>query len=238
MPGMARCCWQWQGALDSLGYARCSFPHHGGADRAYKAVLLIQGFEVPPRAFLKQKCLNRACVRPSHVVVRDPANPEGHFWESVDKTGGPIQPHMKTRCWPWTAGKDDKGYGLFTMQRPGLRSRSVHASRAVLLFANPELPEFSYVCHKCDNPACVRPSHLFLGTPKDNAHDMADKGRKALGESSGSAKLTEEAVRDIRANYSKVRKLGRTAKYFAAKYGVTNAAIKYVARGDTWAHIK
>ena len=82
------------------------------------------------------------------------------FWRKVDKKG-PIHP-IHGRCWVWTGSKVGKGYGQHR------RSWKIHFG---------EIPDGLYVLHKCDNPLCVNPSHLFLGTPKDNVQDMLEKGR-------------------------------------------------------------
>ena len=85
------------------------------------------------------------------------------FWDKVDKTG---------ECWIWTASKNKKGYGRF-----GFGSRAQLAHRVSWLLSNGEIPDGMLACHTCDNPPCVNPSHLWLGTQKDNVVDMSSKGR-------------------------------------------------------------
>ena len=84
--------------------------------------------------------------------------------------------------------------------------------------------------HSCDNPRCVNPNHLFLGTQKDNVHDCMDKGRLARGERSGMAKLTDAAVRAIRLSSLTQVELGK-------KYGVGQAQISEVIRRNAWRHV-
>lgn len=86
------------------------------------------------------------------------------FWNKVKKTDN---------CWFWTAGTFDDGYGKFKFEK---KNRKAH--RISWLLTNGDIPEGMLVCHHCDNPLCVKPSHLFLGTPKDNTQDMIKKGRQ------------------------------------------------------------
>lgn len=92
------------------------------------------------------------------------------FWEKVDKSGD---------CWIWTAATDKDGYGVTRLSPP--THRSVRATHAVWLLATGELPPPGmFVCHRCDNPPCVRPDHLFIGTVHDNVADMRAKGRSGI----------------------------------------------------------
>lgn len=90
-----------------------------------------------------------------------------NFWAKVDKRG-PIQDHMDSRCWEWTGCKDKGGYGKFTTG-----GRTYRAHRFSFLLATGEEPEV--VCHKCDNPACVRPDHLYAGNKVTNLLDVVKR---------------------------------------------------------------
>jgi hypothetical protein len=149
------------------------------------------------------------------------------FWEKVKKAPG---------CWTWTAAKYANGYGLFAFSQPWRRG---YAHRASWELAFGAIPDGLWVLHHCDNPACVRPDHLFLGTHADNMRDMKSKGRWNLngartslaGENHPMRRLTETAVRDIRRRFAAG---GITKRALAREYGVHEAHIGSIVRGRTW----
>lgn len=99
--------------------------------------------------------------------MRQRKDPAERFWAKVDKSGD---------CWVWTAAKHDFGYGVFQLGRgPSEGLRRAHVLS--WLWSNGPIPDGLVVCHRCDNPPCVRPDHLFLGTLGDNTRDMVAKGR-------------------------------------------------------------
>lgn len=107
-----------------------------------------------------------------------PADVE-RFWRKVNKNG-PIMPNMETPCWQWMTGKSDSGYGSFAA---GGRTLKTH--RIAWTLAKGQIPHDGSahgicVCHRCDNPLCVNPAHLFLGAHIDNMRDMGEKGRKVV----------------------------------------------------------
>ena len=169
-----------------------------------------------------------------------------NFWRKVDKMNGPKMPHMETRCWQWTgAGVNSGKYGRFNL---GGKEYSPH--RISFVIAGGILEDGMLACHKCDHPTCVNPAHLFSGTHSDNARDSMEKGRSAMGErhwlrkhperatrgeKSGSAKLTEESVREIRIKFA-VHRI--TKKELGLQFGVTTANIHRIVTRQTWAHIE
>lgn len=99
---------------------------------------------------------------------------EERFWSKVNKNG-PVPTHVPElgKCWVWTAVTGSKGYGVFHHPDPSLRK----AHRAAFAISFRIHPRTAFVCHKCDNPACVNPSHLVLGDNSSNVRDMVDRGR-------------------------------------------------------------
>lgn len=154
------------------------------------------------------------------------------FWRRVNKDG-PIHPILQTKCWLWIASLYKKtNYGQFRQER---------AHRVVYRLTYGTIPEGLFVCHHCDNPSCVNPEHLFLGTAQDNMDDKMKKGRKGdsgtktppIGEKNNKAKLTEKQVLRIRKDLED----GDTIKYLANKYGVHKTTISYIKNRKTWRHI-
>lgn len=133
-------------------------------------------------------------------------------------------------CWPWSGHKTAAGYGAFRYM-----GRQIYAHRASFEANRGVIPNGMVVCHRCDNPPCVNPGHLFLGTQKDNIADMHMKGRHAtsasqFGETHNQAKLTEADVMAIRASTESQREIAR-------KYRVSQATINDIFKRKTWRHI-
>ncbi len=138
-------------------------------------------------------------------------------------------------CWEWTGSRTKDGYGVFAWKDGPFPHRSVNAPRVAYYLINGEIPNVA--CHSCDNPPCVRPSHLWNGTNLDNIADRHAKGRSGhgyqAGEANGYAKLTDTKVIAIRARADD----GETDQALAEDYGVARATITYIVRGKTWAHV-
>lgn len=150
---------------------------------------------------------------------------EYRFWKRVDKEG-PIHPILG-QCWQWIGYKLKTGYGKFTWGLAHRYSWSVHRG---------EIPDGISVLHQCDNPSCVNPDHLFLGTQLGNMMDMQEKGRSARGEKQGSSKLTEAEVLEIRQRYRRYsHKHGSGA--LAKQYGVSLTEIWRIVHGERWGHL-
>ena len=129
-----------------------------------------------------------------------------------------------TECWPWTANQNNKGYGQL---RRG--NTLVLAHRQMWEFERGPIPDMLCVLHTCDNPLCVNPSHLFLGTRADNNRDARAKGRTPAGEKQWMAKLTADQVRQIRAADGTCKTLGK-------QFGVSPSQISRIKRKERWSH--
>lgn len=144
----------------------------------------------------------------------DPTRLDIRFANKVDSRPG-LGPNGD--CWEWIGRKDSRGYGITKV-----RNRAVKAHR-VALFGRDDLGNPLFACHRCDNPVCVRPDHLFAGAAVDNVRDMISKGRCGGGSVPGTAsarrKLSVEQVREIRASTEREYVL-------AQRYGIDGTAIR------------
>lgn len=150
----------------------------------------------------------------STYVTKDDA-----FWRNAS-SGSPDQ------CWIWQGCIDARKYGRVVVQ-----GKLFMAHRLSFELHNGEIPRGMCVCHTCDNPSCVNPLHLFLGTNADNTADKVRKGRQAAGESHSNAKLTWDDVHKIRSLY-------RTGQYrrkdLAEQFSISLASIKKIVGGEHW----
>ena len=130
-------------------------------------------------------------------------------------------------CWEWTAHTKDWGYGTFYVDASNTNDGAHRFSYA---HHTGPIPKGMLVCHSCDNPKCVNPTHLFLGTNADNTADSVSKHRQAKGIDVSSAKLTPVKVLEIRAS------LKRNV-ILAKEYGVSPQNIGCIKKRYSWKHI-
>jgi predicted XRE-type DNA-binding protein len=139
-------------------------------------------------------------------------------------------------CWPWVGRLNEHGYGV--VDAPGHNGRPLLAHRAVWSTRIGDIPDGLCVLHRCDNPPCCNPSHLFIGTQADNIADMNAKGRRRTrglpGSANHNAVLSEAAVAEIRSLYA-TRKF--TQQNLADQFGVTRALISDVTLAKIWRHV-
>lgn len=156
------------------------------------------------------------------------------FWSRVDQNG-PSPGHRPELgpCWIWTGSTTAGGYGKL-----GAEYRTLLAHRLSWKMARGPIRAGRWVLHACDEPSCVRPTHLFLGLAPDNYADMVAKGRRgsgpARGERNGRAKLTEFDVAEIRTRYAQ----GETSvAAFAVEFRMTSQQMRMVVQRKSWKHL-
>ena len=225
-------CWEWTASLKH-GYGQFDTGLRGIT--AHKMSWILLYGDVPSGMRVSQSCRNRLCVNPRHLMLVD-CSVVGRFWSKVNKRG-------PDDCWEWVASRNSQGYGQFSI---GGR-KFARAHRFSWELHNGPIAGGLFVCHQCDNPSCVNPSHLFLGTNNDNIQDAVKKGRIASGDRSGArthpermnhahgeahqnAKLTEKQVIMILRD-------NRLHREIAAEYGVSRGLVSMIKRGIAWTYI-
>lgn len=147
---------------------------------------------------------------------------ERNFWAKVDKSSGP------DACWPWTGAVNGDGYGM--VRRRGWPGS---AHRAASWLTAGDLPNDVCVLHRCDNPPCCNPAHLFRGTNVANTADRNQKGRQAKGERNANSKLTEADVLAILDEHG----MGMSVASIAARHDVVPGTIYFILSGSNWRHV-
>lgn len=155
-------------------------------------------------AFCSGRC------RMARVPVSD------RFWAKVDKSGA---------CWVWTGSKGPTGYGAF-----GIGPKNYRAHRVSFELAFGAIPDGLDVCHRCDNPPCVNPAHLFVGTVRDNMADRDEKGRCQKGERHVRAKLNAESCLAIYESADPAKKI-------AKRFGISLRTVGRIRKAETWRHV-
>ena len=152
------------------------------------------------------------------------------FWSRVDRSAG------GDACWPWLGGRDQDGYGTFYVGTVA----NGRAHRLSWEFLHGPVPAGLFVCHKCDNPPCVNPAHLFVGTVKDNNRDRANKGRHGWfvpaprkGAAQHASKLTDSDVIDIRT----LRTMGARACDLRREFGISGNTLYGILNRKGWRHV-
>jgi hypothetical protein len=175
------------------------------------------------RQFCGPRCI--AEWRVAHIAAR--------FWAKVHKDGPVIRPELGP-CWVWTAGCTSAGYGQF-----GIGPTVFYAHRLSYQWAIGPIPDGLNICHRCDNPPCVRPDHLFPGDDAINLADMRSKGRAVFpprelaprGEQHYGSKLNAESVKVIRSEYAR-GDISQAA--LAKRFGLSRSSVEDVLHRRTW----
>jgi hypothetical protein len=161
---------------------------------------------------------------PRFSLARPRGSLEERFFRKIERTGD---------CWIWVGNRRPNGYGI--IQQGGKGSSTLSAHRLSYEMHKGLIPDGLVVMHSCDNPACVNPDHLTVGTYKQNTADMIAKGRKRTvapkGTGNGKAKLNDELVRYIRTSQKNAASIARELK-------LSENCIRGVRSGRTWSHVQ
>lgn len=214
-----------------------SFVSHTDRERqycsqaCYHAISRKEKFSSPPqecprcgKIFHRKPSRNQHtyCSRKCRYFLSD----TDKFWSKVLKSDS---------CWTWTDRPVAGGYGRF---RP-VGGTWISAHRFSWMLHYGQIPSKIFVCHHCDNPICVRPEHLFLGTPLENAQDRVAKGRSRYtphgkkGESNASSVLTDDQVRAIR----QLAERGIGCAIIARIAGISKTRLQQIVKGKAWTHL-
>jgi len=170
----------------------------------------------------------KGCSRSCGVAIYYKNNRESiedYFWKRVELS-------KNSDCWMWTgafSNETGKSYGMINY-----KWKRMLANRFSYEYFNGEISKGLFVCHKCDNPPCVNPNHLFLGTPIDNIMDAVKKKRHSHGERVNTCKLTERQVYEIML----LIKGGFTFNKIGKIYGVQPTTIGWINNGGSWKHLE
>lgn len=164
-------------------------------------------------------------MNPTSLPLADSSSPvkfapkyEALFWSKVRKTES---------CWNWTAGKDKDGYGISYV------GFSIRAHRQSYQMHFGAIHDGLFVCHRCDNPSCVNPAHLFLGTNTDNIMDASAKGRMRFGSRHGRSKLSDADVLSMRT----MKAQGFSLDKLAIRFGMAKSQVSRIVKREQWTHI-
>jgi hypothetical protein len=155
--------------------------------------------------------------------------------EALNFLREPLAQRQPNGCLIYAKSTDRRGYARVLGGKSGRKPAHVLSWE----MANErEIPEGLFVCHNCpggDNPSCIEPAHLWVGTHTENMADMMEKGRSAHGARNANAKLTDEDIREIRAAFQNGKYWTQAA--LARQYGVTRNLIGYIVHGSIWKHV-
>jgi hypothetical protein len=212
-------CWLWTGCE-----GQCTI--NAKRYKVHRVSWMIHYGSIPENKDVKRKCKNRSCVNPEHLFLADKTNVSDtrdlktRFFENVKKTKG---------CWLWSGNLNTDGYGVLTVKNKKPKQQKAH--RLSYEIHKGKIPKGLIICHKCNNPSCVNPKHLYAGTHKQNSRDMVVSGHSQRGEKHPQSVLTKEKVIEIRRKYfSEKLSYQKLSKLFS----VSPATIGLIIRRNTW----
>ena len=219
-------CWLWQGGKNGLGGIRVGLK----TLKPYRLSYLRHRGMIPKNWVVKSTCEDKSCINPDHLYICD-----GNAYKRIDPLTRLLNGYKEdkvTGCWEWQKAKDKDGYGQITIFR-----KSIKAHRFSYMQHNGMIPKSWMVCHKCHNPKCINPKHLFVGTNSDNMlHSSIDKRLNCnhqLGEKNPYNKLKEATVKRV----YQLSKEEKTSKYISEITSVPMSNVRNIRYGYTWSHI-
>lgn len=229
-------CWHWQGAFNKKGYGSVALGD-GRNITPHRLSYIIHYGPISDALDIKRTCRNKSCVNPNHLIAAHKGPPKGiipwnkgkgipateRFWHYVQIS------EEASSCWLWRGYISKDGYGSFTPSHIPIRA---HRFMYKLTYGN--IPPKTLICHTCDNPPCVNPKHLFIGTNSDNMKDASKKGRLKgkKGTLNPLAKLTEKQVLQIRSLKGLI-----SCRKLADIFNVSNQRISAIMIRKVWTHI-
>lgn len=221
-------CWNWIGTKSKYGgpIFKLGTKNNEKEYSARRISLLITGKILSPRERVFYICKNKLCVNPEHLTFGNEGRFNAKIQKLNEKNGG---------CWIWTSAEDKNGYGKFCYyDKDNQTYHDVRAHRYSWELRNgPISSSIILVCHKCDNPRCVNPDHLFLGDAEENMHDRDQKGRSSHGDKHYRAILKSNdipVIRDMIKNQIPLITITKT-------YGVSKSTITSIKYRQSWTSV-
>lgn len=256
-------CWPWTGAVDIGGYG--VFWVNGRSEKAHRVAWVMTNGQLPTEGYLLHSCFNHLCCNPAHLKPGKKEDIGRHRFSNPDFVPPLRQPRRteadlnvedialfwakaptgsEAECHVWTDYCSTAGYGRLKLKPYGY----IPAHRAAWIIHNGPIPDGLCVCHKCDNPPCVNPAHLFLDTPEGNNADRDAKGRTARGDRSGFRRHPERVPRGEthhkrakgvkitydQADYIRSMKGIKTCFLLADELDISFQMVSNIWRGKAW----